>query len=85
MHAQSQAHLAYGGLVSHQDDIRKLITNYTQRLQKLKEQQALYGIDTAPHILLEIEDIEAKIKQLQIELKEENITEIASPSRANYN
>ncbi|MBE7556062.1 MAG: tetratricopeptide repeat protein [Anaerolineales bacterium] len=53
----------------HQDDIRKLITNHNRRLQILKEQQALQGISTDPEILLEIEDIGAKIAQLQSQLE----------------
>jgi hypothetical protein len=53
-----------------QDDLEKLIIEHTRRLQKLKEQQAKYGITTEPHILIEIEDIEAKINELQTELAE---------------
>ncbi|GIK41437.1 MAG: hypothetical protein BroJett011_52700 [Chloroflexota bacterium] len=56
--------------MSRQDDLKKLITESTRRLQKLKEQQARKGIDTEPHILVEIEDIEATIAQLQGELAE---------------
>jgi hypothetical protein len=56
--------------MSHQDDIRQLITNNSRRLQKLKEQKALFGIDTPPHILLEIENIEAEMANLQMKLEE---------------
>ncbi len=56
--------------MSRQDDLKKLITEYTRRLQKLKEQQARKGIDTEPHILVEIEEIEAIIEELQAELAE---------------
>jgi len=46
----------------------ELILDYqTRRLQKLKEQQALRGLNTPPEILIEIEDIEAKIQELQKE------------------
>lgn len=38
-------------------------------MQKRKEQQALFGLDAPPHILTEIEDIEAEIKRLQTELE----------------
>jgi len=38
-------------------------------LQKLKEQQAFFGLDTSPHILTEIEDIEVEIEKLQTELE----------------
>jgi hypothetical protein len=37
-------------------------------LQKLKEQQATFGLQSPPHILIEIEDIETKIETLQTEL-----------------
>ncbi len=30
------------------NNTEKLITNFGQRLQKLKEQKALYGLDTPP-------------------------------------
>ncbi len=52
-----------------QDNLKKLIAKHSRRLQKLKEQQALKGLDTAPHILIEIEDIEAEIEKLQKELE----------------
>lgn len=52
------------------DHIKNLIYNYNRRLQLLKEQQALRGLNTPPEILLEIEDIEAKLGQLETELKE---------------
>lgn len=54
--------------MSRKDDLRKLITGRQRRLQKLKEQQALQGLDTPPQIPIEIEDIENEIKQLQREL-----------------
>jgi hypothetical protein len=48
--------------------LQNLITNHTRRLQKLKERRALTGINTDPGILLEIEDIEAELRVLQMEL-----------------
>ncbi len=56
--------------MTRQDDIRNLIRNHNRRLQKLKEQQALHGLDAPPKILLEIEDIETELEQLQTELIE---------------
>lgn len=53
------------------DNLRKLINNYYRRLQKLKEKEALYGVSVDPGILLEIEDIEAKISGLQDELAQQ--------------
>jgi len=55
--------------MSRKYDIKKLIANYKRRLQKLKEQQAFFGLDTSPHILTEIEDIEVEIEKLQTELE----------------
>ncbi len=56
--------------MSRQDDIKKLILNSNRRLQKLKEQKALRGLNTPSETLLEIEDVEAEIEQLQTELEE---------------
>lgn len=50
-------------------DIKKLIKNHERRLQKLKEIQALRGLDTPADILLEIEDITAAIQELYMELR----------------
>lgn len=51
------------------ENLRSLILKNNRRLQKLKEKQALQGLDAAPQMLIEIEDIEATIEQLQEELK----------------
>lgn len=51
-----------------QISIQKLITNKQRRLQKLKEQQSLFGLNTPPEILIEIEDIESDLKKLKTEL-----------------
>jgi hypothetical protein len=56
------------------DDLKKLIFNHNRRLQKLKEQQALEGPGVDPKILIQIEDIEAEIKNLQAALEELNET-----------
>jgi hypothetical protein len=40
------------------------ILNLSRRLQKLREIRALKGIDTEPHYLLEMEDIEATLNEL---------------------
>ncbi len=54
-----------------QDDIKKLIRKHHRRLQLLKEKQASFGsLHTPVHILTDIEDTEAGLEQLQIELKE---------------
>lgn len=54
--------------MSRRDDLQQLIINYGRRLQKLQEQQALMGLDTPPHILIEIEDIQAKMVELEEKL-----------------
>lgn len=55
--------------MSREEHIKRLIVNHKRRLQTLEEKQALYGLDAPPHILTEIEDIEANIEKLQTELK----------------
>ncbi|MFC1975783.1 hypothetical protein ACFLXQ_05255, partial [Chloroflexota bacterium] len=62
--------------MSRKDDLQKLINNHKRRLQKLKEREALKGLDVEPEVTIEIEDIEKKLNKLQPELateKEENI------------
>jgi hypothetical protein len=56
--------------MSDQDDLKKLIHRSTRRLQQLKEQRALKGIDTEPHIIIEIEDLEVEIANLQTQLQQ---------------
>lgn len=55
--------------MSHSDEIKQLITKSTRRLYKLKEQKAVFGLNTAPEISIEIEDIEAELERLQIIMK----------------
>lgn len=52
--------------------VRELIRNYERRLQKLQEQKSKFGLNTAPEILMEIEDIEAEIKRLQATIVSES-------------
>jgi hypothetical protein len=66
--------------MSRKDDIRKLIIRSRRRLQKLKEQQAGFGMATPTHILIEIEDVEAEITRLEAELKAEVEETIGQPS-----
>lgn len=54
--------------MSRQANIQKLIVYYNRRLQKLREQEALKGINTPPETLIEIEDIEEKLEAWQTEL-----------------
>ena len=55
--------------MSRKDDIQELLIVNQRRLQKLKVQQAYFGIRTPTEVLLELEDIEAEIKNLQTELR----------------
>jgi len=55
--------------MSDQKNIKTLIIEKRRRLQKLKEQEARYGFSVEPSVLLEIEDIEAELEDLQLQLK----------------
>jgi len=59
--------------MSYKNSIEQLIINNQRRLQKLKEQKASFGLDTPPHILTEIEDIETEVDNLRIELEKNPI------------
>jgi len=54
--------------MSAKNDLKKLIANHRRRLQKLKERQALEGLSVDPTVLIEIEDIEARLLELQRDL-----------------
>lgn len=54
--------------MSQVDDIQKLITIHHRRLQKLKERQAMEGVDTDPVVLIQIEDIETELAKLEEKL-----------------
>ncbi|OQY35747.1 MAG: hypothetical protein B6243_04620 [Anaerolineaceae bacterium 4572_5.2] len=56
--------------MTRENGLQKLLIKYGRRLQKLKEQQASFGLHTSPHILTEIEDLEVRIEVLQTELTE---------------
>lgn len=47
------------------DPRSQTVRNLTRRLEKLQEVHALKGIDTEPHYLIEIEDIERQLCELQ--------------------
>jgi hypothetical protein len=52
------------------NNIKRLIKKHQRRLQILKEQQALKGINSEPELVMEIEGIEEKIEGLMGELRE---------------
>jgi hypothetical protein len=54
--------------MSQRDDIDNLITEQKRRLHQLRLQQARFGYNTPPHVLMEIEDLEKEIVKLEQEL-----------------
>lgn len=55
------------------ENIKRLISQHERRLHILKEQQANPGQPMVPpHILIEIEDVEAEIRRLESGLEDEN-------------
>jgi hypothetical protein len=65
--------------MSQENDLRNLIVIRQRRLQKLKEKEASFGLNTPVDILTEIEDIETEIENLQGELQRaEKVTDIKS-------
>jgi hypothetical protein len=71
-------------MMTKRDNIQKLITRYTRRLHKLKEQNASFGINVPPQILTEIEDVEAEIVRLQAELDELTFVELQAEKAQEY-
>ncbi len=51
------------------EHIKKVISNKRRRLEFLEQQQALTGFDTAPQILVEIEDLQVEIEELLASLE----------------
>lgn len=68
--------------MSRKNDIENLITKNTRRLQKLREKQASYGLDTPVHILIEIEEVEAKLEKLKSQLDAVKDTDVASSDKS---
>ena len=66
--------------MSNQDHNQKLIATKQRPLQKLQEQEAMMGINTPPHISIEIEDIEEEIAQLQAQFQPSINTPPAAPA-----
>lgn len=50
------------------EDVQKLISRHHRRLQKLQEKKATYGQEPPPHLLLEIQDLEAELQALKAKL-----------------
>jgi hypothetical protein len=68
---------------SENNSIKQQIINLTRRLQKLREIQALKGIDLEPHYLIEIEDLEARLDELQQQRKSSTPTQVSNHSPPN--
>ena len=68
--------------MSQRDDIKKLIIEYSRRLQKLKEKKARLGVSADPSLDIEIEDIEAELEKLQTQLESLSISPTDSPGQA---
>jgi hypothetical protein len=51
------------------ENLKSLISKHKQRLQILKEQEAIQGLSVDPKVPIEIKDVEMKIKQLQAKIK----------------
>jgi acetyl esterase/lipase len=56
--------------MSQSDDLRGLIKQHERSLQSLEEQAGTFGFHTPPHITMEIENIEAKLRALSARLAE---------------
>lgn len=68
--------------MSRQTDLQKLIEINNRRLQLLKEQQALHGLNTPPEIIMQIEEIESKLADLLATLASlDNSTAPPGPGR----
>jgi hypothetical protein len=67
------------GSVSRRNDLTNLIRLHNRRLQKLKEQQAVQGLNADPGLLMEIEDIESIIGRLKAELEEIDEAVVSTP------
>ena len=55
-----------------ENDLKTIIGQKRRYLNKLKEQQAAFGLHTPPHVLIQIEDLEAEIEDLQSKLESFN-------------
>jgi internalin A len=60
--------------------LNKIIRIHERRLEVLEQQRATMGIQTPPHILLEIEDIHAELAKLRAELKSSGASGDAPPA-----
>jgi hypothetical protein len=59
----------------HRNSVESVLSLKYRRLQKFKEHEALYGPNTEPAVLIQIEDLENEIRELTEELQSIPITE----------
>jgi CheY-like chemotaxis protein len=64
------------------EHLRTMIDNHRQRLEKLKERQALQGIETPPDVLIEIDKIEVELHKLEAQLEEALAAEVSADRKA---
>lgn len=55
-----------------ENDLKTIITQKRRHLNKLKEQQAAFGLHTPPHVLIQMEDLEVEIEDLESKLESFN-------------
>ena len=60
---------------------QRLIEKHRARLAPLEEKQAIYGIDTPPHVFTEIEEISRKIEALEREIAELEVRKESLPEK----
>ena len=68
--------------MSGQENVQKLISINSRRLQKLKEQQALKGANADPALLIEIEDLGQELENLYAQLGQSARTAEPTPRPA---
>lgn len=66
---------------SDRQEIEELINIYQKRLQGLKKQEATYGLRVDPGVTIEIDGIEAKIKELKAGLEQANYNAVTLTER----
>lgn len=54
--------------------LEDMAQNYRKRQRALERQQALFGVETSPHITIEIDDLKKKIADIELQLSENTET-----------
>lgn len=69
---------------SRRENLSREITLHERRLQILREKRAIKGIDTEPHVIIEIEDIEQELENLYAELGPEKEPVVSLESSSEF-